>query len=195
MPHLSVRRLALLVSSLAALLVVVAQADVSTASFAPTTTTARAVTNYNYDRVAPNVRNASGSVPRALVPKGARALANLPRQREHVRPADSLAAEEGTTIYRAVGPNELADLQNLGRYRVPPGGAEGKYFFETPEQASNFARMMGDKPFTTTSVGVSPSELARGDRINRAREGPGYFFRAPDVPSGPVTIFNNSVLP
>lgn len=49
------------------------------------------------------------------------------------------AAKEGTTLYRAVGPNELADLQNLGRYRVPPGGAEGKYFFETPEQASNFA--------------------------------------------------------
>ena len=86
------------------------------------------------------------------------------------------AAKEGTTLYRAVGPNELADLQNLGRYRVPAGGAEGKYFFETPEQASNFARMMGDKPDTTTSVRVSPSQVARGDRINPAREGPGYFF-------------------
>ena len=105
------------------------------------------------------------------------------------------AAEEGTTLYRAVGPDELADLQNLGRYRVPPGGAEGKYFFDTPEQASNFARMMGDKPYTTTSVRVSRSELTRGDRINPAREGPGYFFRTPDVPSGPVTTFNRSVLP
>lgn len=107
----------------------------------------------------------------------------------------SRAAKEGTTVYRAVGPNELADLRNLGRYRVPPGGAEGKYFFETPEQASNFARMMGDKPYTTTSVRISRSQLGKGDRINPAREGPGYFFRTPDVPSGPVTIFDRSVLP
>jgi hypothetical protein len=52
------------------------------------------------------------------------------------------------------------------------GRAEGKHFFETPEQASDFARMMGDKPYMTTSVRVSPSE-----------------------PAGAVTIFNHSVLP
>jgi hypothetical protein len=45
------------------------------------------------------------------------------------------------------------------------------------------------------SVRVSPAELAKGDPINPVREGPGYFFRTPDVPSGPVTIFNYSVLP
>ena len=101
-----------------------------------------------------------------------------------------------TTLYRAVGPNELADIGAAGgRYRVRPGGTEGKYFFETPEQASNFARMMGDKPYTTTSVSVSPSQLRRGQPINPAREGPGYFFSTPDVPSGPVNIFNHSVLP
>jgi hypothetical protein len=96
---------------------------------------------------------------------------------------------------RAVGPGELADLHAAGRYRVPAGGTEGKYFFETPEQASNFARMMGDQPYTTTSVRVSPSQLGRGQPINPAREGPGYFFDTPNVPSGPVTIFNHSVVP
>lgn len=106
-----------------------------------------------------------------------------------------VAAKAGTTIYRAVGPAELADLRTLGRYLVPRGGAEGKYFFDTPEQASNFARMMGDKPYTTTSVRVSLSQLGKGDRINPVREGPGYFFRTPDVPSGPVTILDRSVLP
>lgn len=111
--------------------------------------------------------------------------------------SDSLLAARGggRTLYRAVGPDELADIQAAGRYRVPSGGTEGKYFFETPEQASNFARMMGDQPYTTTSVRVSPSQLGRGQPINPAREGPGYFFNAPDVPSGPVTIFNYSVVP
>ncbi|MCP5443160.1 MAG: hypothetical protein H6968_09020 [Chromatiaceae bacterium] len=101
----------------------------------------------------------------------------------------------GRTLYRAVGPGELADLQAKGQYRVPAGGTEGKYFFETPEQTSNFARMMGDQPYTTTSVRVSPSELSRGQAINPAREGPGYFFDTPDLPAGPVSIHNHSVLP
>jgi hypothetical protein len=74
-------------------------------------------------------------------------------------------------------------------------GTEGKYFFETPEQASNFARMMGDAPYTTTSVRISPTELGRGQPIRPAGEGPGYFFPTPHVPFGPVTIFDFSVVP
>lgn len=108
----------------------------------------------------------------------------------------STAARGATTLYRAVTSRELADIgANAGRYRVAAGGTEGKYFFKTPEQASNFARMMGREPYTTTSIRVSPRELARGQLVNPAREGPGYFFSTPDVPSGPVTIFNLSVLP
>jgi len=102
---------------------------------------------------------------------------------------------EGTTLYRAVGADELADLQSVGRYRVPPGGTEGKYFFPSPEQVSNFARMMGDQPYTTTSVRVSPAELSRGAPIHPVGEGPAYFFDTPAVPSGPVEIWNRSVLP
>jgi hypothetical protein len=110
----------------------------------------------------------------------------------------SLAAENlgGKTLYRAVGPGELEDIGAAGgRYRVPAGGTEGKYFFNTPEQTSNFARMLGDKVYTTTSVKVSPLQLARGQPINPFGDGPGYFFRTPDIPSGPVTIFNQSLLP
>ena len=105
------------------------------------------------------------------------------------------AAEEGTTLYRAVGDGELEDIQENGGYRVTPGGTQGKYFSESPEQASNFARMMGDQPYTTTSVRVSPGELANGHPINPSGEGPGYFFETPHVPSGPVSVFNHSVLP
>jgi hypothetical protein len=98
------------------------------------------------------------------------------------------ATAEATTLYRAVGTAELADIQALGRYRVVPGGTEGKYFFKTAEQASNFGHMMGDQPYVTTSVRVSPAELGRGQAINPAGEGPGYFFSTPHVPAGPVTI-------
>ena len=101
----------------------------------------------------------------------------------------------GRTLFRAVGPKELSDIRATGRYRVPEGGTDGKYLFETPEQASSFARMMGDQPYTTNSVRVTPAELGRGQRITPAREGPAYFFDTPDVPSGPVNIHNYSVVP
>ncbi len=55
--------------------------------------------------------------------------------------------------------------------------------------------MMGDKPYTTTSVLVPPSQLAKGQFINPARDGPGFFFSTPSVPNGPVNVFNRSVLP
>ena len=55
--------------------------------------------------------------------------------------------------------------------------------------------MMGDRPYTTTSVKVPSSTLSKGQAINPAREGPGYFFSTPDVPTGPVNIFNHLVVP
>jgi hypothetical protein len=106
------------------------------------------------------------------------------------------AARDGTTtLYRAVKPDELADLQEVGPYRVPPGGAEGKRFFYTPEQVSNFAQLTGDQPYTTTSVEASAAEPMAGEAYAPLGEGQAVFFATPDVPSGPVTIFNYSVLP
>lgn len=107
----------------------------------------------------------------------------------------AVLAEEAVTLYRAVGPSELASIRTLGRYAVEAGGTEGKYFFKSAEQASNFARMMGDQAYTTTSVSVSASELSFGQAINPAREGPGYFFSSGHLPSGNVKVFNFSALP
>ncbi len=139
-------------------------------------------------------KGAIGGGPRGIIkdPRDAR-----PTQLNPPGPngAPKVAGGGKTALYRAVGPNELEDIKSLGRFRVKRGGTEGKYFFNTPEQASNFARMVGDKPYTTTSTLVSPSQLAKGQFINPAREGPGRFFSTPDVPSGPVNIFDRSVLP
>jgi hypothetical protein len=105
------------------------------------------------------------------------------------------AAEGGATLYRAVQAGELADIEEFGAYRALSGQTEGKYFFDTPEQASNFAKMSGDAPYTTTSVNVSDAELSLGQRINPAGEGPGYFFPTPNIPPGSVNIFHFSVVP
>lgn len=101
----------------------------------------------------------------------------------------------GKTLFRAVDASELADIVATGRYRATSGGTEGKYFFDTAEQASNFAKMMGNGPYTTTSVEVSIPELDSGQRIHPAGEGPGYFFDTPNIPAGPISIANHSVLP
>jgi RHS repeat-associated protein len=109
---------------------------------------------------------------------------------------EEVGAEDATTtLYRAVGPDELSDIEKLGRYRVPEGMSEGKSFFETPEQASNFARKMGDQPYTTTSIEVSAAEMARAQQFSPVTEGPAQFFSSGDLPRGPVTISNSSVLP
>jgi len=144
---------------------------------------------------------ASGSAAVA----GTRLRANTRPSEEAVRenPASSydlasdspVAAEGTTTLFRAVSSSELADIEATGAYRSLAGQTEGKYFFDTAEQASNFARMMGDGPYTTTSIELTPGELSFGQRINPLGEGPGYFFPSPNIPSGTVNIFNFSVLP
>ncbi len=145
-------------------------------------------------------RSAAQNGPPALNPGGGVAPPAPPRppappsSPSSPKPPQS-GAGEGVPLYRAVGERELADIQALGRYRTATGQVEGKYFFPTPEQASNFARMMRDQAYTTTSVRVSPAEIARGQPINPAGEGPGYFFSTPNLPSGPVTILNHSVVP
>lgn len=62
------------------------------------------------------------------------------------------------------------------------GHTEGKHFFKSPEQASNYAKTIGDKPYTTTPVKVSPGTLVNGQPINPAGEGPGYFFQTEHIP-------------
>ena len=107
----------------------------------------------------------------------------------------AMAARGSTTLYRAVRAGELADIQAAKAYRSLAGQNEGKYFFDTAEQASNFAKMSADGAYTTTSVEVSARELSLGERIMPAGEGPGYFFSTPNIPAGPVNIFDYSVLP
>lgn len=65
-------------------------------------------------------------------------------------------------MYRAVGPNELADIRATKQIRNR-GSAEGKYFTSSSEYASEYAKkavsMFGDAPYTTIKTQVPRSSL------------------------------------
>ncbi len=83
----------------------------------------------------------------------------------------TLAAE--TTLYRAVGPAELADIQANNILRNL-GSAEGKYFTTSAEAASSYAKQavrgFGDPPYTLIQTrvpnsifeGLTPATVDRG---------------------------------
>jgi RHS repeat-associated protein len=65
-------------------------------------------------------------------------------------------------LYRAVGPDELADIQKLDAFRNPIG-IEGKYFTKTGEEAASYARQavegFGDAPYTIVKTQIPQSML------------------------------------
>lgn len=74
------------------------------------------------------------------------------------------AARGTTTLYRTVGPAELADIQASGALRSI-AGLEGKYFTTSAEAASSYARQavraFGDPPYTLIRTDV-PNSIFRG---------------------------------
>jgi len=82
--------------------------------------------------------------------------------------------ENTTTLYRAVGPEELSSLENGGGYSPSPGGLESKYFYPTAQQASNFASNVSNSefgPYTLTSTEVPTSFINPQNIVNVAGEG------------------------
>ena len=79
-------------------------------------------------------------------------------------------AKRATTIYRAVSPGELADIQKTGRL-INRGSAEGKYFTDSAEHASEYAKQavkaFGDQPYTTIKTKVPTSSLPLPTNVDR----------------------------
>ena len=76
------------------------------------------------------------------------------------------------TLYRAVQPDELADIQRTGRF-VNRGSAEGKYFSLTGEGTSGYAKQavqaFGDPAYTlvTTQIPEDMITLAMRATVDR----------------------------
>ncbi|KEQ14091.1 hypothetical protein GZ78_26065 [Endozoicomonas numazuensis] len=79
-----------------------------------------------------------------------------------ILPAGQALRQSYATLYRAVGPDELADIKKTG-YFVNRGSAEGKYFTDTAEHASSYARQavkaFQDPPYTIVKTKVPVSYL------------------------------------
>jgi RHS repeat-associated protein len=75
-----------------------------------------------------------------------------------------IAAVAETTLYRAIGPAELVDIQTTGVLRNL-GSAEGKYFTTSAEAAASYAkqavRAFGDPPYTIVRTTV-PNKIFEG---------------------------------
>ena len=75
-------------------------------------------------------------------------------------------ASGSTTLYRAVKPEELQDIINTGKFRIPDGvkgvSAEGKYFTSTYESAKKYGdaatKTFKDPPYTIIQTEI-PSTL------------------------------------
>jgi hypothetical protein len=91
-------------------------------------------------------------------------------------------------LYRSVSPDELADIQRAGRYRLNRG-SEGKRFFPTFEQASRFSwliQKIDRRPYTVTSIEVDLAALRNVESFAPATEGPAIFLGSP--PAGRPTV-------
>ena len=82
----------------------------------------------------------------------------------------SLIAPNRTTIYRAVGPDELADIQNTGQL-INRGSAEGKYFTSSAEAASDYAKQavnaFMDPPYTIVETQIPTKLLPKPVTVDR----------------------------
>jgi len=76
--------------------------------------------------------------------------------------APAAGAAKNTTLYRAVQPGELADIQKTGQL-INRGSAEGKYFTSSAEDAASYAKKavtaFKDPPYTIIKTEVPTASL------------------------------------
>jgi hypothetical protein len=139
---------------------------------------------------------AAAVIPFGLAARGAQIVA---------RAGTSLlgtAAEEAgagfTTLYRAVGPAELADIQTSGAFRNL-GSAEGKYFTTSGETASSYAkqavRAFGDPPYSLVQTRV-PNSIFEGLSLATVDRGiPAWVIPSERLPGLTPNVMNYMLIP
>ena len=132
-----------------------------------------------------NPRDPTAMAGDLLISGGAGAVGGGLGQLRAVSPAGQ-AADDAVDVFRAVGPDETADIAQSGVYRNP-AGLEGKYFYPTREQAENLGQMYTKAgiggPYSITSGTAPRSVIEQAEPINPVGEGPAWFFRNDQLPS------------
>ncbi|MBB5767285.1 RHS repeat domain-containing protein [Xanthomonas euroxanthea] len=103
-----------------------------------------------------------------------------------------------TSLFRAVGPDELADIKAMSAFRNL-GSAEGKYFTTSASEASAYAKQavkaFGDQPYTIVSTKV-PTSIFKGlSPVTVDRGIPAWVIPTERLPGLVPRIMNNSPLP
>lgn len=111
----------------------------------------------------------------------------------------TVVVERTTTLYRVVGPGELAAIKELQQYLPSPGGAEVKYFYPSAQQASDFAANVANAPFgpfTLTSTEVPTSLIDLGTTVDVATEGKVIVMPNAQLPAlGTPKIYTSLPIP
>jgi len=98
--------------------------------------------------------------------------------------SSSQAAKGGSRrLYRAVEPEEVADLRATGQFRPSPTGSESKYFYGSRKEAARFARAMNAQGYRynrITSGVFDPDLLGRLGRPLLSGAERGESFTVPN---------------
>ncbi|WP_416391616.1 hypothetical protein NR756_02680 [Alloalcanivorax xenomutans] len=102
-------------------------------------------------------------------------------------------------VFRAVGPDELADIQKTGAFNNIPG-LEGKYFTTSAESAASYAKQavnaFGDQPYTIVTSKVPRSVLKKpGISATVDRGIPAYVLPKRDLSGMVPRVLNHSPVP
>lgn len=96
-------------------------------------------------------------------------------------------AEDGTTLFRAVGDAEAADIRATGTYQIAGGSAKtGKYFYPTAAQARAFVASGWAKH--VTSATFPDVSIAASERLMLSHGGSAYFIPGEFFPHGPISF-------
>jgi len=112
--------------------------------------------------------------------------------------AQSSNAARGPTtpLYRAVGPDELADINSTQALRNL-GSAEGKYFTSSAEYASDYARQavraFKDPPYTIIRTDVPTSSLPKPGSVDGGI--PAYVIPDASLPGLRPTVMDTMPIP
>ena len=118
--------------------------------------------------------------------------------------AEALAAGESieeamVSLFRAVGPDELASIEETGSFSSPYG-LEGKYFTTSAEEAASYAQQavnaFGDPPYTIVQTEV-PHSVLNTPGISATVDGGITAYQIPNemLPQMQPQILNYSPLP
>ena len=107
-------------------------------------------------------------------------------------------SENSLTLYRAVQPDELADIQRTGQF-INRGSAEGKYFSLTGEGASSYAKQavesFGDPPYTLVRTAIPQHVMTPAMRAHVDRGIPAVVVPDHLLPSLTPTIESSMPIP